>query len=92
MVEAATISAGVILVVAGVALALAAVTLAAQRRSADRRLLFVGLAFLVFSLKDGAVAAVLVLHGVPHDVLWGFDAALDLLAFGLLGLPLLMRR
>lgn len=85
-------SSGTSLVVALLALAMALLAFRAQRRRRNPSLRFVGVAFLVFAVKNLFSAYNVLYHAVPHDaielVLSLFDLALLLLLFA----PFLLRR
>lgn len=85
-------AAGVIALVALISLGLFAVVWVARRRSGNARLLFVGLAFLVFFVKGAFVSAVLLLEALGHEHLEMVEASFDLVVIALLAVPLFVRK
>lgn len=92
MVTSTGLAAAVIALVALISLGLFAVVWVARRRTGNHRLLFVGLAFLVFFLKGTFVSAVLVLEALQHEHLEMVEASFDLVALVLLAIPLFVRK
>ena len=74
-----------------ISLALTIMALAAWRRSRDRRLLFVGAAFLAFALKSLLTAYSLWTGFLHHEDLEGAGAGFDLVIVLLLVAPFLFR-
>lgn len=85
-------SASVSGVVAVLALGLAVVAFGAARKRANRGLYYVGLAFLVFGVKNAFSAYNVLVHTVQHDDIELVLSLFDLAIIGLLFLPLVRRR
>ena len=81
----------VIVAVHVICLVLTVMALAAWRRSGNRRLLLVGLAFLVFAVKSLLTAYSVVTGFLHHEDLEGIGAGFDLVIVLLLVAPFLIR-
>lgn len=87
-----TVSAGVSVLVALLALAMAAIAFSAAEKRGNRALKAVGFAFLIFMAKNLFSAYNVVFHAVPHDAIELILSLFDLGLLALLFSPLVFRR